>query len=292
MKRFLYILITLLACMQMRAQERAERIEQPLQDMANRPTTNVLYGFYSGEWLSDSYLSPLTYDGWNAGAGSEWWKDSRYWADWRQMGSLQALGGKLIQSQKHNSITYFDIQSGWGMHHRWLYDTGKSRGIDGSSMEVYIGPYLDFDFMMKNISSNVNKPYSFDMGIDAELMAGISYRFFRKKTAYRVLYEGRINALGVMWMPDYGESYYEVTEKILKSSVSFAYPGNRQFVHQQLAMDFQLKKNIWRLGIRHEYLHYGDKNRHFARQSVSVVVGCIFDIHTTKTNISQTNITY
>lgn len=289
MKRFLYIFILLLACTCMRAQERAKRIEQPLADKVYSPVTNVLYAFYSGQWLSDSYLSPLTYDGWNAGAGGEWWRESRFYG-WRRIGSLQALGGKIIQSQHHNSISYFDIQGGWGMNHSWLYDTGASKGINGSSLEVYVGPYLDLDFMMKNISSNVNKPYSFDMGIDAELMAGVSYRFYHNKQAYRVLYEGRINALGVMWMPDYGESYYEVTEKVLKSSVSFAYPGNRQFIHQQMAMDFQFKKYIWRVGVRHEYLHYGDKNRHFARQSVSAVIGCIFDLHTTKTNISQTNI--
>lgn len=280
MKRFLYIVILLLACGHMRA------------DKMYNTVTNVYYAYYSGQWINDSYLSPLTYDGWNAGIGGEWWKESRHYG-WRKMGNIQALGGKTIQSQHHNSISCFDVQGGWGMHRYWLFDTGRSKGIDGSSIEVYVGPYAGLDFQMKSLSSNVNKPYSFDAGIDVELMAGASYRFRYKKSAYRLIYEGRINTLGAMWLPDYWQSYYETTEKInLGGSISFSYPGNRQFIHQQLAMDFQFRKYIWRIGMRHEYLHYGDKERHFARQSVSIVAGIIFDTHTLKTNITNTEISF
>lgn len=251
---------------------------------ANGQRTNVLYALYGGQWMQDSYLSPLVYDGWQAGLGNEWWNTFRKNDLWRHTGILQGYAGKVTQSSRHNEITHFDIQAGWGAHRVWGFDTGRPKGTDGSRVEVYAGPFAELDFMAKELARNVNKPYSFDMGADVDLMIGANYSFRYKKTAYRLVYEGRINGLGVMWLPDYWQSYYETTEKVnLGGSVAFSHPGNRQFVHQQLSMDFQFKRSTWRLGAKHEYLHYGDKDRHFARQTVSLTVGCIFNCRVTGT---------
>jgi len=262
-------------------------------DMADplpKPKTDVLYVLpYGGMWLQDSYLSPLVYDGWMAGIGNEWrgyLDKGGLFGEWRYMGNLQVYGGKIVQSQKKNTISHLDVQGGWGSYYRWRIYTGESKGIDASRVHLWAGPYIGVDVMMKELARNVNKPYSFDMGADLQLMAGVSYTFYYKETAYRLLYEGRMNVMGAMWLPDYWQSYYETSEKVnLGGSVAFSYPGNRQFIHQQLAMDFQFRKSTWRLGMMHEYLHYGDKNRHFARQSVGLTVGCIFNYKLTRTGL-------
>ena len=284
MKRLLYILVILLTCTGIWAQG-AEKT-----DSTDLLRTDVLYLHYGGEWLADSYLSPLLYDGWTIGIGNEWWTDFRKQTHqayrWRHIGNLQGFGGNTVQSQKHNVIGFFGFQGGWGAHPVWQFETGPSAGIQNSCVKLYAGPYLGADFMLKSLSTNVNKPLSFDLGLDLNLMVGASYAFRCRKTAYRLLYEGRINVLGAMWLPDYWESYYEITEKVnLDGSICFSHPGNRQFLRQQIAMDFEFIRSTWRLGVIHEYQHYGDQKRHFARQSVALSVGCIFNYKLTKTKL-------
>jgi hypothetical protein len=44
----------------------------------------------------------------------------------------------------------------------------------------------------------------------------------------------------------------------------------------ELTFDMQLKRSTWRVGIEHEYLEYGIKSMMFSRETVSAVVGCVW----------------
>lgn len=238
---------------------------------------------YGGMWMHDSYLSMHVYDGWTVGIGNEWKRHFKE-SPWQQVGRVQLIGGEAIQSQGHNMIQFVDVQGGWGAWHAWQWNTGASKGIDRSLVTVQVGPNVAADIQAKRLVQNENKPLSFDIGLDAEWMASAAFSFSRKHIAYRVSYEARMNVLGAMWLPDYWQSYYETTESVrIERNVRLSHLGNRQFVHQKLAMDFQFRRSTWQLGVRHEYLHYGDKNQHFARQTVGLVVGCIFDYEVKRT---------
>lgn len=233
---------------------------------------------YSGLWQMDSYLSPMTMKGWQVEVGNEWWQRFRRYYRWHHMGQIQFVGGQATAPRGGNRTHNLGGSAGWGAHYVWEWPMLPSEHLMSSSWQVLMGPYLNFDLMTKELSKNVNKPYSFDVGLDIELMAGVQYRFRAGKTSYRIGYLVRYNILGLEWLPDYWSSYYEITEKVrIKESIQPTYFVNRQHLNEQLTMDLSFPNTCWRLGIRHEYLHYGKADNPYARQSVSAVIGYLFN---------------
>lgn len=224
----------------------------------------IKYGY---AWLTDEYLSILPYDGQQIGLQNEWWQKYNKHENWGHIGKL-ALNGAMTYNNMYSNILYgIGAQAGWGS--LWRYE------IKG--FELRVGPYLNVDFMSKIIGQYVNKPYSLDLGIDADLMLGLSYRFAGKKTSYRLSYWAQLNGLGVAFAVDHWESYYELQDGISKENIGFAYIGKKVFFRQSLTFDMQFKHSTWRLGVEHEYFNYEHNNLGYQREEVSMVVGTIFN---------------
>lgn len=273
MKKWLMIVVVMCAGM-MQAQDPAYVHE------------DILHVRYGGNYVMDGYLSPYRFSGWQIGLGNEWWQpfhrqpkaDNRYW---QHVGQVEASYSRLMNSVKQNLIQGVQAEAGWGALHTWQLTHGAAPGIDGGRLAWMMGPYIGADVMGKFLSKNTNKPFSLDLGMDAQLMAGLEYQFQYKKTAYRVRYLGRINAIGIMWQPDYWQSYFEAYEGAgLQESIRFSYVGNRQFIHQEISMDMQFLRSTWRIGLQHEYLRYGTHDLPFRRQEISLVVGTCFGFTT------------
>ena len=133
--------------------------------------------------------------------------------------------------------------------------------------------------MPRYIVNNVNKPYSMDIVAEIDAMAFVSYSFGGKKTSYRLRYLIRTNLIGVDFMPDYWQSYYEITEGIA-GKIRCAGMWNHRYLNHELTLDMQFKHSTWRIGVRHEYLEYGEKSMWFSREQVSAVIGTCFRYRT------------
>lgn len=237
---------------------------------------NVLHVNYDGMWQQDHYLSPLLYSGMRVGIGNEWWQPFRQESrlgrkgrleNWAHVGRIDLSFSWLYNQPKTNAIYSLGIQTGWGAYYRWRFEK--------AGVQICLGPYLDFDFAPRTILSNVNKPYSMDAAAQVEVMAGVSYSFSANKTSYRLRYLVRANLIGIDFMPDYWQSYYELIEGIA-GIVRCAGMWNHRYLNHELTFDMQFLHSTWRLGIRHEYLEYGQDNMWFGREQVSVVVGTCF----------------
>lgn len=237
---------------------------------------NVLHVNYGGMWQQDHYLSPLLYSGMRVGIGNEWWQPFRQESrlgrkgrleNWANVGRIDLSFSWLYNQPKTNAIYSLGIQTGWGAYYQWRF---KKAGV-----QICLGPYLDFDFAPRTILSNVNKPYSMDAAAQVEVMAGVSYSFSANNTSYRLRYLVRANLIGIDFMPDYWQSYYELAEGIA-GIVRCAGMWNHRYLNHELTFDMQFLHSTWRLGIRHEYLEYGQDNMWFGREQVSVIVGTCF----------------
>lgn len=237
---------------------------------------NILHVNYGGMWEQDQYLSPLLYSGMRVGIGNEWWQgfreDTRLGRtgrlkSWQHVGRIDVSAGWMYNTPGTNIMYAIGIQSGWGAAYTWSWPQ--------AGVQILLGPYLDLDYTGRLIGSNVNKPYSMDAGLQAEAMGGVSYSFSGKKTSYRLRYLVRANLLGVDFIPDYWQSYYELSEGIA-GKVRCAGMWNRRYLHHELTLDMQLPHSTWRVGIRHEYLEYGEDDLWFSREQVMVVVGTCF----------------
>lgn len=268
MTRLLRLIVFLLSlwCCLCPLQTRAENVEHE----------NILHIRYGGMWLQDQYLSPLLYSGMRVGLGNEWWQPFRQesrlgrkglLAQWAHVGRIDLAFAWMYNSPHTNAVYALGLQTGWGAFYQWQFPAAGVR--------LLLGLYLDVDFMPRTILSNVNKPYSMDAAVRVEAMAGVSYSFSARRTSYRLRYLVRANLIGVDFMPDYWQSYYELSEGI-PGIVRCAGMWNHRYLNHELTLDMQFPHSTWRIGLRHEYLEYGQENMWFSREQVSAVLGTCF----------------
>ena len=263
MKKFISVIFVLLLV----GMVRAEGVEH----------TNVLKVKFGWDYQLDTYLSPLAYHGMQVGIGNEWWQpfrqDSRLGqtgrlAHWGHVGQLDVRGFKQTSTARNNVIKGLGVTGGWGAFYRWEWYDGR--------LQVLTGPYIEAELNVREISSNMNKPYSFDISTEVMAMGSVSWSFYGKKTSYRVHYEARTNVIGIDYLPDYWQSYYEVTEGV-PGQVRCSGHWNHHTVRQEVSLDLQFPHSTWRVGAEHVYVGYGTKDLHMIRNEVSIVVGCIWN---------------
>ena len=224
----------------------------------------------------DSYLSPLGYTGMVYGLGNEWWqpfrKDTKLGKagkldHWAHMGRVDIALSDYYSKARTNKYMGVQVAAGWGAFYEW-------RWID-DRLKVFVGPYLDVDFMVREQANNVNKIVSFDVAIDVMAMGGISWSFYGKKTSYRLGYMLRTNLIGFDYLPQYWESYYEITQGVPGQPRCSGHWNHNTLKHQ-LALDMQFPHTTWRIGAEHELINYGTDNLHFVRHQFGIVVGCLW----------------
>ncbi len=222
----------------------------------------------------DSYLSPLGYTGLQFGLGNEWWQPFRQdtrlgrsgrLAHWAHVGCVDMCVTDYHSSARSNSYLGLQIAAGWGAFYEWRWLEDRLR--------VHVGPYLETGFSGRYHAGNVNKIVSFDVAIDAMAMTGISWSFYGKRTSYRLNYQFRTNILGFDYLPEYWESYYEITEGV-PGQPRCSGPWNHNTVKHELTLDMQFIRSTWRIGCEHEYVSYGTDNLHFMHNQFSLVLGC------------------
>lgn len=249
---------------------------------------NILRLSYGGLWQQDQYLSPLLYSGQRVGIGNEWWQtfrrtpvkgwrmlsaDTIHTADhavqghWAHLGHFDAQFGWTYSSAHTNLIYSLGVSGGWGAYYSWCF---RHTGI-----EILLGPYFDFDWLGKMHASSVNKPFSMDAALDLCAMGGVAWTFRARTTSYRLRYLVRANVVGVDFLPDYWQSYYEIIEGV-PGRVRCTTLTNHRTLRHELTMDMQFHRSTWRVGVAHEYVEYGERGMMFSREQVSAVVGCIW----------------
>ena len=237
---------------------------------------NILKVHFGGSWRQDQYLTPLLYKGMMVGLGNEWWQPFKQdtklgqagkLTNWEHVGQLNLKFDWTYNPTRSNVIYGLHLDAGWGALYRWKFDQQR--------VQIILGPYLDVNTFVKYMVRNVNKPVSVDAFIGAEVMAGVSYAFKGKKTSYRLRYLIRADVIGVDFMPDYWQSYYEISEKV-SGKIRCAGMWNHCLLRHELTLDMQFPHSTWRVGIEHEYNEYGQKNMMFSTEQVSAIIGTCF----------------
>jgi len=233
---------------------------------------NVLHVSFGGSRMQDQYLSPLPYNGYRVGIGNEWRQpfkrtEKKEGSRWEHTGAVDGQYIWIYNPLKTNLIQAGGVRGGWWAYYAWAF---KDKGV-----RIWTGPYIEADLLVKSHIVNVNKPYSVDAAVDLKAGAGVSYSFRGKKTSYRLSYNIRANLMGVDYLPDYWQAYYEISEGV-PGRVRFSGMWNHRTVRHGLNLDLQFPHSTWRVGVEHEYAEYGIKGMMFSREQVSLVVGSVF----------------
>ncbi len=214
----------------------------------------------------DTYLSLLSFQGYQVGLGNEWWQSFRQ-PHWEHVGRVDLNVFRYTPNPPGNRITGLLIGGGWGALYRWKW-------LD-ERLQVHAGPYLEAEFGVRYLGNNVNKPLSMDIAVDVKAMGGVSWSFYGKKNSYRLNYLIRTNLIGFDYVPEYGQSYYELYSGV-PGIARCAGHWNHNTVKHELSLDLQFPHSTWRVGAEHHFNSYRTDYLHFTTNQIGLIVGCIW----------------
>ena len=240
-------------------------------------TTNansVGIGFSS---IADPYLSPFEY----IGMGVEYISESQKFYSQRDtlLSVNQTLSLNLGQA-KHptniNSMQYFGGNYDVGYHYNWRL-LKNFTCLLGGSWDIYLGG--------KYIARNVNNPFSLDLSTHLNISLSANYRFniqvFRWfNQDFRIEYGVKTPVSGCVFVPQQGESYYEIFSlSNYKDVFHFTAFHNERTIHQRINLDIPVKFTTFRIGLNHDFVQYKANDMVFHKNNLAVSIGWISSLY-------------
>ncbi|MBO7137465.1 MAG: DUF3316 domain-containing protein [Bacteroidaceae bacterium] len=217
----------------------AEQTE--LEPVPNRnPTARTLLFGIGRTNQFDTYLSPMEYTGLQVSFLTQSERMTRmanrhisfqstfygaYSSTDNPAGTADYIGGRLA------------YDAGWHYH----YSPLSNLDLKGGAM---VGTDLGFLYN----SRNGNNPAQGHFSIDLSLSAGADYSFRLWRLPMRAGYQADLPMIGMMFSPEFGESYYEISQQGVGHDILCAYPGNAFSLRQLLTLDFCLQRITLRIG--------------------------------------------
>ena len=219
-----------------------------LWGQGNRIVTNTrMVGIGTAEAL-DTYLSPLHYSGPELRFISHTLRErtdsTRLFHQIIHQGNLSILDNK--SGYGGEMAGNYNFQYGW---HWRLYD----HHFSGSSLSISAGGNIDANIGFIYNTRNSNNPAQAKAYLNITPTAAAVYTIqWHHPVALR--YEIGIPVAGIMFSPNYGQSYYEIFSKgNYDHNIVPTWPGNAPSMRQALTVDYNLWGTTWRIGYLGDY---------------------------------------
>ncbi len=214
-------------------------------------THSYMVGIGSTHQL-DTYLSPLNYTGYQVSLLRETLRMTRM--AHRRI-SFQTLWQGTFSHSNNIAGTSTDYGGHIGYDALWHYNWTPLPGL-----RLMAGGAVGADAGFLYNSRGGNNPAQGRLNVDlsASVMAIYRFRFWGMNMGLR--YQANMPMMGVLFSPQFGQSYYEMGEGHLNNNVCFSHPGNAFSLWQQLTLDIPLSQyTILRTGylcdIRQSHVH-------------------------------------
>lgn len=195
-----------------------------------------------GASLTDTYLTPLTYDGWNVALRYERMQAMKFNPERWVMRLTAGLEVDRTENPARNAtMWYWGIDLSWGMMHRWTLPYGITVAGGGSTS-------LDMGCLYN--SRNGNNPASAKAAWTVNLTGYASWNFNLWKLPVTLRYQPTIPVTGVFFSPDYGELYYEIYLGNHSGLAHAAWWGNYFMMENLLTADMHFGNTSLRVGYR------------------------------------------
>ena len=229
MKRALLSIIILLLCL--------------LQANAQKDSIiarSTLYGIGSTNLL-DTYLSPMEY----TGAELRFLRENRRQSKW--------MDGKTYrQSIFQANVSMMENKTGTGSEFSFLANWNLAyhyRFLRNNQWELLVGPNLDLNGGMIYNFRNSNNPVNVKAYANLGASGMAIYRFHIKEYPFTLRYQLNIPLFGLMFSPEYGQPYYEMSlSKDFGNNICFTSLHNQPSFRQFLTLDIPIKQTNLRIG--------------------------------------------
>lgn len=212
-----------------------------------RPVTSAYSLEFGSSHLTDTYLTPLNYDGSTAAMSYERLQATRF----NPEGSIMQLRGRLALDRDQNparnaTMWGLDLNVDWGV----LWRLKSLRLPQGLAISGGFNTGLDIGalYLARNGNNPVTAKAAWTVGISA--MAVYNFRLGALPLTLR--YQPSMPLTGVFFSPDYGELYYEIYLGNRSGLVHCAWPGNYFWLDNLLTLDLRFKGATLRLGYHNE----------------------------------------
>ncbi len=209
-------------------------------DSIIRPVTSAYTLSIGSSHLADTYLSPIKYNGWQAGIGYERMQAMRFSPDkWVMQLKLNLDVDRTDNLVGNASMWYAGLDFSWGMMHRWRMPYGITIGAGGAA-EAEIGCLY--------LNRNGNNPASAKAAVTVNATAYASWNGNIGRLPVTLRYQPTLPVIGAFFAPDYGELYYEIYLGNRSGLAHCAWWGNYFKLDNQLTADLHFGGTSLRLG--------------------------------------------
>ena len=233
-----------------------------------RPVTSAYSVEFGSSHLTDTYLTPLNYDGWTTAMAYERLQAPRF----NPSGAIMQLRGRLSVDRDRNparnaTMWGLDLNVDWGV----LWRLKSSRLPHGIALSGGFNTAIDLGalYLSRNCNNPVTAKASWTVGISA--MVVYNFKIGALPVTFR--YQPSMPLTGVFFSPDYGELYYEIYLGNKSGLVHCAWPGNYFRFDNLITLDLRFKGATLRLGYHNE-IYSGKVNNIVSGHTVhSFVIG-------------------
>lgn len=213
------------------------------EDDANRYTTRSTMFGIGGTNRLETYLSPLEYTGPEVRFMRESIKMTRMWGG--RVSTQQFYEGNFSYSKnptKDSEYLSGDIDWRIGWHYNWT-------PLPALRLMAGLQTGLSCGFVYN--TSNGNNPAQGKLSTNIAASGMAIYRFNWLRRRFSVRYQFDMPLAGLMFSPNYGQSYYEIFSLgHYDRNVCFTWPGNAPCFSQLLTVDVPIGSGTLRLGYR------------------------------------------
>lgn len=213
------------------------------EDDANRYTTRSTMFGIGGTNRLETYLSPLEYTGPEVRFMRESIRMTRMWGG--RVSTQQFYEGNFSYSKnptKDSEYLSGDIDWRIGWHYNWT-------PLPALRLMAGLQTGLSCGFVYN--TSNGNNPAQGKLSTNIAASGMAIYRFNWLHRRFSVRYQFDMPLAGLMFSPNYGQSYYEIFSLgHYDRNVCFTWPGNAPCFSQLLTVDVPIGSGTLRLGYR------------------------------------------
>lgn len=198
-------------------------------------THSFVLGIGSSHQL-DTYLSPLNYTGYQVSFVRE---TLRMTGLAHRRVSFQTLWQGTFSQTSNISGTATDWGGHIGYDALWHYNWTPVQGL-----RLMAGGAIGADAGVLYNSRGGNNPAQGRVNIDLSASVMAIYKFQLWKQDLSLRYQANMPVAGVMFSPQFGQSYYEIGGGYADGNACFSYPGNAFSLWQQLTVDIPVGKYV------------------------------------------------
>lgn len=211
-----------------------------LASAQDRTVTGATMFGLGGVRQQDTYLSPLNFKG----KQFSFLRETMRMTHWASSNvSFQTLmhGEFSLAHNRPKTSEYWGAQLGYDL--AWHRNWNPCKGL-----RLMVGGLVAAETGILYHTRNGNNPVQGRLHLQAALSAAASYGLRLRRIPLTIRYQADLPVAGVMFSPQFGQSYFEISQGNRDHNVCATHPANAFSIRQMCTIDIPVRRYALRIG--------------------------------------------